>query len=163
LVFEKNANLFAENCRKSQKIVIITSTPGANGKKSRFWQQSFRTFFSRTVFHPKTTDQHFSSHDWHHSNIKWHREAVKPLISKLIQDGSYISLVCKLRPKRIHEIGSLSAGMISNMIFDSSCKPGSKACIRDRFDKTPSHPKKLFGLLFTQKTTSMTLSEYNGK
>jgi hypothetical protein len=28
LVFEKNANFFAENCRKSQKIVIITSTPG---------------------------------------------------------------------------------------------------------------------------------------
>jgi hypothetical protein len=27
LVFEKTANLFAENCRKSQKIVIITSTP----------------------------------------------------------------------------------------------------------------------------------------
>jgi hypothetical protein len=28
LVFGKNANFFAENCRKSQKIVIITSTPG---------------------------------------------------------------------------------------------------------------------------------------
>jgi recombinational DNA repair protein RecR len=27
LVFEKNANFFAENRRKSQKIVIITSTP----------------------------------------------------------------------------------------------------------------------------------------
>jgi hypothetical protein len=26
-VFDKNANFFAENCRKSQKIVIITSTP----------------------------------------------------------------------------------------------------------------------------------------
>jgi hypothetical protein len=26
--FEKNAIFFAENCRKSQKIVIITSTPG---------------------------------------------------------------------------------------------------------------------------------------
>jgi uncharacterized protein (DUF342 family) len=30
LVFEKNANFVAENCRKSQKIVNITSTPGAN-------------------------------------------------------------------------------------------------------------------------------------
>jgi hypothetical protein len=30
LVFEKNANFFAENCQKSQKIVIITSTPGKN-------------------------------------------------------------------------------------------------------------------------------------
>jgi hypothetical protein len=30
LVVEKNANSFAENWGKSQKIVIITSTPGAN-------------------------------------------------------------------------------------------------------------------------------------
>jgi hypothetical protein len=28
LVFKKNANFFAENWGKSQKIVIITSTPG---------------------------------------------------------------------------------------------------------------------------------------
>jgi hypothetical protein len=28
LVFEKSANFFADNCRRSQKIVIITSTPG---------------------------------------------------------------------------------------------------------------------------------------
>jgi hypothetical protein len=28
LVFEKNANFFAENWEKSPKIVIITSTPG---------------------------------------------------------------------------------------------------------------------------------------
>jgi hypothetical protein len=28
LVFEKNANFFAENWQKSQEIVIITSTPG---------------------------------------------------------------------------------------------------------------------------------------
>jgi hypothetical protein len=28
LVFEKNADFFAENCQKSQKIVIITSVPG---------------------------------------------------------------------------------------------------------------------------------------
>jgi hypothetical protein len=31
LVFEKNANFFAENWQKSQKIVIITSTPGHPG------------------------------------------------------------------------------------------------------------------------------------
>jgi hypothetical protein len=30
LVFKKNANFFAENWEKSQKIVIITSTPGAD-------------------------------------------------------------------------------------------------------------------------------------
>jgi hypothetical protein len=42
LFFEKNVNFFAENCRKSQKIVIITSTPGmlhqekrGNGTKTR--------------------------------------------------------------------------------------------------------------------------------
>jgi hypothetical protein len=29
LVFEKNANFFAEKCQKSQKIVIIKSTPYA--------------------------------------------------------------------------------------------------------------------------------------
>jgi hypothetical protein len=28
LVFDKNANFFAENWQKSQKIAIITSTPG---------------------------------------------------------------------------------------------------------------------------------------
>jgi hypothetical protein len=31
LVFGKNANFFAENCPNSQKIVIITSTPGRTG------------------------------------------------------------------------------------------------------------------------------------
>jgi hypothetical protein len=30
LVFEKKANFFAENGQKLQKIVIVTSTPGAN-------------------------------------------------------------------------------------------------------------------------------------
>jgi hypothetical protein len=29
LIFEKHANFFAENCQKSEKIVIITSTPGS--------------------------------------------------------------------------------------------------------------------------------------
>jgi phosphoserine phosphatase len=33
LVFEKNANFFAENCQKPQKIVIITSTPDEFVKK----------------------------------------------------------------------------------------------------------------------------------
>jgi hypothetical protein len=28
IFFEENANFFVENCQKSQKIVIITSTPG---------------------------------------------------------------------------------------------------------------------------------------
>jgi hypothetical protein len=33
LFFEKNANFFAENKQKSQKIVSITSTPGRTGGK----------------------------------------------------------------------------------------------------------------------------------
>jgi hypothetical protein len=36
LVFEKNANFFAENWQKSQKIVIITSTPGADFKETAY-------------------------------------------------------------------------------------------------------------------------------
>jgi hypothetical protein len=32
LSFEKNDNFFAENCQKSQKIVIIPSTPGRNAQ-----------------------------------------------------------------------------------------------------------------------------------
>jgi hypothetical protein len=34
LDFDKNANLFAENWQKSQKIAIITSTPGSRRRKS---------------------------------------------------------------------------------------------------------------------------------
>jgi hypothetical protein len=36
LVFEKNANIFAENCQKSQKFVIITSVPGHTGSAKLF-------------------------------------------------------------------------------------------------------------------------------
>jgi hypothetical protein len=36
LVFEKNANFFAKNCQKLQKIVIITSVPGNNPTTSEF-------------------------------------------------------------------------------------------------------------------------------
>jgi hypothetical protein len=42
LVFEKNANLFAENWQKSQKIVIITSAPGSVAKKSMCANPCFR-------------------------------------------------------------------------------------------------------------------------
>jgi hypothetical protein len=41
LVFEKNANFFAKNCRKSQKIVIITSTPDEYVKISPLSQPAF--------------------------------------------------------------------------------------------------------------------------
>jgi hypothetical protein len=34
LVFEKNANFFAENYQKSEKIVIITSVPGQDTRKA---------------------------------------------------------------------------------------------------------------------------------
>jgi hypothetical protein len=41
LVFEKNANFFAEYCQKSQKIVIITSIPGLSAYRSLFDGQVF--------------------------------------------------------------------------------------------------------------------------
>jgi hypothetical protein len=48
LVFEKNANFFAENCQKSQKIVIITSTPGLQRfvflPYTDFWDVSISRF-----------------------------------------------------------------------------------------------------------------------
>jgi hypothetical protein len=46
LGFEKNANFFAENCRKSQKIVIITSTPGWPDWTNFRPIDGFFTFFS---------------------------------------------------------------------------------------------------------------------
>jgi hypothetical protein len=47
LVFEKNANFFAENWQKSQKIVIITLTPDEFVKKiaKRYSNPFFDTFF----------------------------------------------------------------------------------------------------------------------
>jgi hypothetical protein len=44
LVFEKNANFFAENLQKSQKIVIITSTPGV-----RFCETFLTKFTDKTL------------------------------------------------------------------------------------------------------------------
>jgi hypothetical protein len=38
LVFEKKANFFTENCRKSQKNVIITSTTGVADFAKKNWQ-----------------------------------------------------------------------------------------------------------------------------
>jgi hypothetical protein len=35
LVFDENANFFAENLQKLEKIVIITSTPGYLGRETR--------------------------------------------------------------------------------------------------------------------------------
>jgi hypothetical protein len=52
LVFEKNANFFAENWQKSQKIVTITSIPGHTAREIHFGSQKlvakfnfFQTFF----------------------------------------------------------------------------------------------------------------------
>jgi predicted dinucleotide-binding enzyme len=40
LVFEKNANFFAENCQKLQKIVIITSTPDSTTTTTALYRYS---------------------------------------------------------------------------------------------------------------------------
>jgi hypothetical protein len=62
LVFEKNANFFAENCRKSQKIVIITSTPDTKTKKARFvGGRGLMVFSSLPKFHPRLPDGLFSN------------------------------------------------------------------------------------------------------
>jgi hypothetical protein len=37
IVFEKSANFYAENCQKSKKIVIITSTPDF----AKYWEIDF--------------------------------------------------------------------------------------------------------------------------
>jgi hypothetical protein len=42
LVFDKNANFFAENREKSQKIVIITSTPGTDVMIFKIFRRIFR-------------------------------------------------------------------------------------------------------------------------
>jgi hypothetical protein len=45
LVFEKNANFFAENCRKSPKIVIITSTPDLTAPRQQIGSFDHSTFY----------------------------------------------------------------------------------------------------------------------
>jgi hypothetical protein len=52
LVFEKNANLFAENWLKSQKIVIITSTPDgvSFGRILVQWAVVYFGFVLHTLF-----------------------------------------------------------------------------------------------------------------
>jgi hypothetical protein len=47
MVFERNANYFAENCQKSQKIVIITSTPDEFVNKSPKTQPN--PFLSKSI------------------------------------------------------------------------------------------------------------------
>jgi hypothetical protein len=55
LVFEKNAHFFGENCKKSQKIVIITSTPGGGkcGLRGGFqaFNKSSHLLCGRAVLH----------------------------------------------------------------------------------------------------------------
>jgi hypothetical protein len=48
LLFEKNGNFFAENCRESQKIVIITSTTG--------FESSSTETFERVATHDVNTN-----------------------------------------------------------------------------------------------------------
>jgi hypothetical protein len=50
LVFEKNANFFAENCRKSPKIIIITSTPGHPELPFHQNSQALRLFLKLVIF-----------------------------------------------------------------------------------------------------------------
>jgi hypothetical protein len=59
LVFEKNANFFAQNCQKSQKIVIITSVPGDQRYENdfrQFWANKWQKK-SAMVFEDQCYDQ----------------------------------------------------------------------------------------------------------
>jgi hypothetical protein len=49
LVFEKNANFFAENCRKSQKFAITTSTPVLTVEHVRLRFRPFVSFLRFVV------------------------------------------------------------------------------------------------------------------
>jgi hypothetical protein len=53
LVFEKNANFFAEHCQKSQKIVIITSTPGRTASESHADAKFREDVFGLDNLHPR--------------------------------------------------------------------------------------------------------------
>jgi hypothetical protein len=76
LVFEKNANFFAENCRKSQKIVIITSVHGIN-----------------VVISILSDLRQFSAKKWRFLENQWH--GLLPVhINSCLQRGSV--LFCNL-------------------------------------------------------------------
>jgi hypothetical protein len=64
LVFENNAKYFAENWQKSQKIVIITSTPGQS--QSEIWKN--RTHF-RTHFRVNDLELHLTDKPYLDDNV----------------------------------------------------------------------------------------------
>jgi hypothetical protein len=49
-VFEKNANFFAENCQKSQKIVIITSVSGTDIMKKLWFKEKIRLIINLSEY-----------------------------------------------------------------------------------------------------------------
>jgi hypothetical protein len=66
LVFEKNANFFTENWQKSQKIVIITSTPDWTNFRRFEWLDNYRsgTKFGATFFHGTSYVTIFTKKVW---------------------------------------------------------------------------------------------------
>jgi hypothetical protein len=59
LVFEKNANFFAENWGKSQKIVIITSVHGHPVRRSPLPKNFFGAIAIECIFHCVTNVENF--------------------------------------------------------------------------------------------------------
>jgi hypothetical protein len=90
LVFEKNANFFAENCRKSQKIVIITSTPG---KPVRLLQGDF---FANNIV--PTEDSLFALGNLFDRTFQFQKllEAIGLLV-QLIRVVKIASLICPVQ------------------------------------------------------------------
>jgi hypothetical protein len=69
LVFEKNANFFAENWQKSPKIVIITSTPGHPDAETKI------SVCSALKWKPTDPTDPHASHELAKSYFKYNRRS----------------------------------------------------------------------------------------
>jgi hypothetical protein len=69
LVFEKNANFFAENCQKSQKIVIITSVPGWPDWANLSYDASVVKIYSATNSMARFKNKNNFSPKWKRSSL----------------------------------------------------------------------------------------------
>jgi hypothetical protein len=72
--FEKNANFFAENCRQSQKIVILTSTPGQHGKLLDDLKEAPKAYVEKAASRDGLSPvRSGSSGRGHRDRLQWHK------------------------------------------------------------------------------------------
>jgi hypothetical protein len=81
LVFEKNANFFAKNCQKLQKIVIITSTPGANPSPLSY-SSSVVKIYSATNSMPRFKNKNYCC--WCKNVLAYYNAGVVSVNSKVV-------------------------------------------------------------------------------